>query len=46
VGEKQVVVGEYGNEIEAEIAKEHLESSGVTASIIIDCRSWAQAAPL
>lgn len=34
--EKQVVVGEYENEIDAEIAKGHLESSGITASIIKD----------
>jgi hypothetical protein len=32
--EKQVVVGEYENEIDAEIAKGHLESSGITASVI------------
>jgi hypothetical protein len=32
--EKQVVVGEYENEIDAEIAKGRLESSGITASII------------
>ena len=32
--EKQIVVGEYENEIDAEIAKGHLESSGITASII------------
>ena len=32
--EKQVVVGEYENEIDAEIAKGHLKSSGITASII------------
>ena len=31
---KQIVVGEYENEIDAEIAKGHLESSGITASII------------
>ena len=34
--EKQVVVGEYENEIDAEIAKGHLESSGIPASIIKD----------
>jgi hypothetical protein len=34
VEEKQAVVGEYENEIDAEIAKEHFESSGITASII------------
>ena len=32
--EKQVVVGEYENEIDAEIAKGHLEASGIPASII------------
>jgi hypothetical protein len=32
--EKQIVVGEYENEIYAEIAKGHLESSGITAFII------------
>jgi uncharacterized protein GlcG (DUF336 family) len=32
--EKQIVVGEYENEIDAEIAKGHLKSSGITASII------------
>jgi hypothetical protein len=36
VEEKQVVVGEYENEIDAEIAKGHLEASGITASIIKD----------
>ncbi|MGD1045154.1 MAG: DUF2007 domain-containing protein [Bacteroidota bacterium] len=34
--EKQVVVGEYENEIDAEIAKRHLEASGIPASIIKD----------
>ena len=34
--EKQVVVGEYENEIDAEIAKGHLESSGIPTSIIKD----------
>jgi hypothetical protein len=34
--EKQVVVGEYENEIDAEIAKGHLEASGIPASIIKD----------
>ena len=34
--EKQVVVGEYENEIDAEIAKGHLESSGIQASVIKD----------
>ena len=32
--EKQVVVGEYENEIDAEIAKGHLKSSGIQSSII------------
>ncbi len=31
---KQVVVGEYENELDAEIAKGHLEASGIPASII------------
>jgi hypothetical protein len=34
--EKQVVVGEYENEIDAEIAKGHLASSGIPASIMKD----------
>jgi hypothetical protein len=34
--EKQVVVGKYENEIDAEIAKGHLEASGISASIIKD----------
>ncbi len=34
--EKQVVVGEYENEIDAEIAKGNLKASGITASIIKD----------
>ena len=34
--EKQIVVGEYENEIDAEIAKGHLESSGIQASVIKD----------
>ena len=34
--ERQVVVGEYENEIDAEIAKGHLEVSGIAASIIKD----------
>jgi hypothetical protein len=34
--EAQVVVGEYDNEIDASIAKGHLEASGITASIIKD----------
>lgn len=32
--EEQVVVGEYENEIDAEIAKGHLKSSGIESSII------------
>jgi hypothetical protein len=32
--EKQVVVGEYENEIDAEIAKGHLQALGIAASII------------
>ena len=32
--EKQVVVGEYENEIDAEIAKGHLKASGIPASIV------------
>ena len=32
----QVVVGKYDNEIDAEIAKGHLEASGISASIIKD----------
>ena len=34
--EKQIVIGEYENEIDAEIAKGHLESSGIQASVIKD----------
>jgi hypothetical protein len=34
--EKQVVVGEYEHEIDAEIAKGHLEASGISALIIKD----------
>lgn len=34
--EKHVVVGEYENEIDAEIAKGHLEASGIPASITKD----------
>lgn len=30
----QIVIGEFGNEIDAEIAKGHLESAGIKASII------------
>jgi hypothetical protein len=32
--EKQVVVGEYENEIDAEIAKGHLQASGIPSYII------------
>jgi len=32
--EKQVVVGEYENEIDAEIAKGHLQASGIPAVIV------------
>jgi hypothetical protein len=32
--EKQVVVGEYENEIDAEIAKGHLKALGIEASVI------------
>jgi hypothetical protein len=34
--EKQVVVGKYENEIDAEVAKGHLRASGIPASIIKD----------
>lgn len=34
--ENKVVVGKYKNEIDAEIAKGHLESSGIPAFIIKD----------
>ena len=34
--EAKVVVGEYENELDAEIAKGHLESSGISASILKD----------
>jgi hypothetical protein len=34
--EKQVVVGEYENEIDAEIAKGHLDASGIPSSITKD----------
>lgn len=34
--ENQVVVAEYENEIDAEIAKGHLEASGIPAFIIKD----------
>jgi hypothetical protein len=33
---KQVVLSEYENEIDAEIAKGHLESSGIQVSVIKD----------
>jgi hypothetical protein len=33
---QQVIVGEFENEIDAEIAKGHLESAGIKASIIKD----------
>ncbi len=36
MSKKQVVVGEYENELDAEIAKGHLEASGVPASIMKD----------
>jgi hypothetical protein len=36
VNENQVVVAEYENEIDAEIAKGHLEASGIPAFIIKD----------
>jgi hypothetical protein len=36
VDENQVVVAEYENEIDAEIAKGHLEASGIPAFIIKD----------
>jgi hypothetical protein len=36
VEEKQVVVGEYETEIDAEIAKGHLKASGITSIIIKD----------
>ena len=36
VEEKKVVVGEYENEIDAEIARGHLEASGITAAIFKD----------
>jgi len=34
--ERQVVVGNYENELDAEIAKGHLKASGIAASIIKD----------
>ncbi len=34
--ESKVVVGEYENEIDAEIARGHLEASGIAAFIIKD----------
>ena len=36
MAEKQVVVGNYENEIDAEIAKGHLEASGIPAFIVKD----------
>jgi hypothetical protein len=36
VEEEQVVVGNYENELDAEIAKGHLEASGIPAFIIKD----------
>jgi hypothetical protein len=36
VKEERVVVGEYENELEAEIAKGHLEASGIPAFILKD----------
>ena len=36
MNENQVVVGEYDNEIDAEIAKGHLKASGILGSIIKD----------
>jgi hypothetical protein len=36
VRKKQVVVGEYENELDAEIAKGHLKASGIPASIMKD----------
>jgi hypothetical protein len=32
----QVVIAEFNNEIDAEIAKGHLESAGISASIVKD----------
>jgi hypothetical protein len=32
----QVVVASYGSEIDAELAKGHLKSSGITAIVIVD----------
>ena len=34
--EKQIIIANYENEIDAEIAKGHLESSGIQASVIKD----------
>jgi predicted Fe-Mo cluster-binding NifX family protein len=34
--EKQIIIANYENEIDAEIAKGHLESSGISASVIKD----------
>jgi Putative prokaryotic signal transducing protein len=36
VKKQQVVVGEYENEIDAEIARGHLQASGIPASIVKD----------
>jgi hypothetical protein len=36
VQERQVVVGKYETEFDAEIAKGHLKASGISASIIKD----------
>ena len=36
MAKEQVIVGEYENELDAEIAKGHLEASGIHASIIKD----------
>lgn len=34
--EKQIVVGQYANEIEAELAKGHLQNSGIASFIFKD----------
>ena len=36
MAKEQVIVGEYENELDAEIAKGHLEASGIKAFIIKD----------
>jgi hypothetical protein len=36
MGNSQVVVGKFGNEIEAEIARGHLQSAGIRAIVIKD----------